>query len=58
MNRTVQWSVVCGVWWCLLIDVLGNQAGQGGGSWVPIIDGTLLVLAFVHGAAARAIAGR
>jgi len=57
MNRIVQWTVVCGIWWGLLVDVLGNYAGQGhGASWVPIIDGTAGVLVFVHGAMVRALA--
>jgi hypothetical protein len=56
MNRVVQWIVVCGVWWCLLVDVLGNYAGQDhAAAWVPIIDGTAGVLVFVHGAATRAL---
>ena len=59
MNRIVQWAVVTGVWWCLLIDALGNYAGQEhGASWLPIIDGTAGAVALVHGAMARALLAR
>jgi hypothetical protein len=48
VNR-VQGLVVCGVWWALLVDVLGNYAGQDHApEWVPIIWGTIVSLVFVH----------
>lgn len=55
MNVFVQWLVVLGIWWCLFIDVLGNQAGQqdtaNAANWKPIVVGTAAVGLFVHGAA-------
>lgn len=50
-----QWGVVIGVWVCLLVDVLGNYAGQGGDEWLYIIVGTASVLVFVIAAAVRAL---
>lgn len=51
----VQWMVVLGIWWCLLADVLGNQAGQqnmvDAANWEPIVAGTAAVGVFVHGVA-------
>jgi hypothetical protein len=49
--RLVQGAVTCGIWWCLLIDVIGNWAGQShsaDSSFVPIIVGTAVVLVFTH----------
>lgn len=52
MSLFVQWAVVCGIWWCALIDALGMWAGQDHArDWIPIIWATALILAFVHGAA-------
>lgn len=49
VNRAVQGAVTCGVWWALLVDVLGNYAGQDHAAcWVPIIWGAIVSLVFVH----------
>ena len=51
----IQWLVTLGVWYCLLIDVVGNYAGQQNlvnhQNWIPIIWGTSIVLALLHGIA-------
>jgi hypothetical protein len=49
MVNKVQSLVTCGIWWGLLIDVLGNNSGQGNPAcWGPIISGTAVTLAFTH----------
>ena len=61
MNAVVQWLVVVGVWLAILVDVLGNQAGQRDApnhdNWVPIVWGTSLVVAAAGGGAARDLCG-
>lgn len=53
MNRLVQWGVVIGVWECLLVDVIGNWAGQDHyPAWIPIIEGTAAFVVVLHVAAA------
>jgi hypothetical protein len=44
----VQWSVVLGVWWALLIDVIGNWAGQDHtANWVALMQYTIAVIVLV-----------
>lgn len=50
--RHVQWGVTLGVWWALLINELGNWAGQGHyAAYIPILWFITVVLALLHGAA-------
>lgn len=54
----VQWGVTLGVWYCLLVDSLGNWAGQQDcdhpENWLYIIGGCIVVLLGTHLAAMRA----
>lgn len=48
-----QWLVTLGVWYALLVDVLGNWAGQDHyamtANWTPIVAGTTAIIVFLHG---------
>jgi hypothetical protein len=49
VNLAVQAAVTCGVWWALLVDVLGNYEGQHHTAcWAPIIRGVIGVTVAVH----------
>jgi cytochrome c biogenesis protein CcdA len=49
MNTAVQSAVLLGIWWCALIDAIGNWVGQDYyPPWVPIIWGTVVVLVIAH----------
>lgn len=45
----IQLWVVLGIWYALLVDVLGNYAGQRSPCWLPIIYGVVGVILFIHG---------
>jgi hypothetical protein len=45
----VQDGVTVGVWWAILIDVLGDWSGQDHAlCWVPIIWGVIVMLVLAH----------
>lgn len=45
MNLFVQWSVVLGIWWAILVDLIGDRAGQPNSTnFTPIIEGTVGII--------------
>lgn len=54
MNRLVQWGVVLGVWYALLVDVVGMWSAENFvyTSYQLVVEAVAACIVFIHGAMA------